>query len=235
MDNIKTLAVITARGGSKGIPLKNIKLLNGIPLINYTIEAALKSHCIDRVLVSTDHEDIANISQNAGALVPFLRPAELSADDTKSIDVIIHAIQYWEKENNSRIDNLILLQPTSPLRTAEDIDAAWGTYIKMKADSLQSVMETDNHPYYLREIANGFLNKFDKTVLKDGLRRQDLKQLYRVNGAIYIAARDLVINQRTLEGHRNASFIMSKEKSVDIDDMFDFRLAEMLIKAKTEC
>ncbi|MCM3040927.1 acylneuraminate cytidylyltransferase family protein [Paenibacillus motobuensis] len=229
----KILAVITARGGSKGIPLKNIKLLNNIPMINYTIEAALQCRCIDEVIVSTDHNEIADISIKAGAQVPFIRPAELSTDYAKSIDVVIHAIKHYEKENNTKISHLILLQPTSPLRTAEDIDNAWEIYLNAEADSLQSVVETNDHPYYLREIRDGLLVNYNKEELRKDLRRQDLELLYRVNGAIYIANRDLIMNCRTFVGDKNAAYIMSRERSIDIDDMLDFRLAKMLFKQET--
>lgn len=226
----KTLAVITARGGSIGIPLKNIKLLNNIPMINYTIKAALQCRYIDEVIVSTDYNEIADISIKAGALVPFIRPAELSTDYAKSIDVVIHAIKHYEEENSTKITHLILLQPTSPLRTAKDIDAAWETYHNTGADSLQSVVETNDHPYYLREIREGLLVNYNKEELRKDLRRQDLEQVYRVNGAIYIASRDLIMNSRTFVGDKNAAYIMTKERSIDIDDMLDFQLAEMLLK-----
>ncbi|WP_110931104.1 acylneuraminate cytidylyltransferase family protein [Paenibacillus bouchesdurhonensis] len=229
MSSLKTLAIITARGGSKGIPLKNIKLLNGVPMISYTIEAALKCHCIDEVLVSTDHDEIACISQTAGALVPFIRPKELSTDHAKSIDVVAHAIEYYERINSCSIDHIILLQPTSPLRTAEDIDAAWRVYLEMSADSLQSVVEVNDHPYYLRKVKDGLLINYDSNDYKENLRRQDLDKIFRVNGAIYIARRDLIMNKKTFVGEKNAAYIMSKEKSVDVDDNLDFSLAELIV------
>ena len=233
MSSPKTLAIITARGGSKGIPLKNIKPLNGIPMINYTIEAALKCHCIDEVVVSTDHEEIASISRNAGALVPFMRPKELSTDYAKSIDVVAHAIEYYEQVNGRSIEHLILLQPTSPLRTAEDIDAAWSVYLERKADSLQSVVEVSDHPYYLRKIKDGFMINYDRNEYRENLRRQDLDKIYRVNGAIYIARRDLIVNKKTFVGERNAAYIMNKNNSVDIDDILDFSLAELIVQNNT--
>lgn len=224
-----TLAIITARGNSKGVPLKNIKPLNGIPLINYTIKAALSSTCINDLLVSTDHQGIAEISREAGAKVPFMRPAKLATDDAKSIDVVVHAIDYYEKERGCRVEHVILLQPTSPLRTAEDIDKAWHTYLELEADSLQSVVETTDHPYYLRDIKDGFLMKIDKNDNRENLRRQDLEKVYRVNGAIYIANRELVMSQKTLTGEMNAAFIMDKTRSIDIDDILDFKLAELVL------
>lgn len=232
MCKTKTLAVITARGGSKGLPLKNIRPLNGIPLIRYTIEAALSSHCIDEVLVTTDHEEIAEISRQAGANVPFLRPSELATDEAKSIDAVIHAVDYYEKHFNCIVNDVVLLQPTSPLRTARDIDQAWAKYQELEVESLQSVVETDIHPYYLREIKEGILYKYDQGENRSDLRRQDLPKLYRLNGAIYIAKRNLVMNNRTLFSERNGSYIMSKEKSVDIDDWFDFLIAEALLRAQ---
>ncbi|MFR9710706.1 cytidylyltransferase domain-containing protein [Paenibacillus sp. MB22_1] len=225
-----TLAIITARGGSKGVPLKNIKPLNGVPLIEYTIKAALSSHCIDEVLVTTDHEEIAKVSRKAGALVPFLRPAELATDEAKSVDAMIHAIDYYEKHFNCKVNDVILLQPTSPLRTANDIDQAWNQYQRLHVESLQSVVETSDHPYYLRDINEGILVKYDQQESRTDLRRQDLSKLYRLNGAIYIVKRDIIMNDKTLFSDRCGAYIMSKENSVDIDDWIDFQIAEVLIK-----
>lgn len=232
MQKHRTLAVITARGGSKGIPLKNIKPLNGIPLINYTITAALKSSCIDDIIVSTDHQGIADVSREAGALVPFMRPEELATDHAKSIDVVIHAVEEYENKYECCVDHVILLQPTSPLRTATDIDSAWEIYRKKNADSLQSVVEAADHPYYLRKVVEDRIYKFSDDKYGDNLRRQDLDRVYRVNGAIYIARRDLVLNQKTLTGEFNTAYIMSKDSSIDIDDILDFQFAEFIISAQ---
>ena len=147
----KILALIPARGGSKGIPRKNIIGLCGRPLIGYTIEAGLKSRYIDTVMVSTDDREIAEVSRACGAEVPFLRPAELASDTAKTIDAVLHAVRTL-REAGKAFDVLVLLQPTEPLRTAEDIDAALEKYFACGEKALVSVSEVDDHPILMRTI-----------------------------------------------------------------------------------
>jgi CMP-N,N'-diacetyllegionaminic acid synthase len=223
------LAVIPARGGSKGIPRKNIMPLHGRPLIQYSIEAALSVKGVEKVLVSTDDSEIAGISAELGAWVPFSRPDALSTDQAKTIDVLKHAISETEKLLEKRFEHVILLQPTSPLRRKDDIEAAIEIYLENSADSLQSVSPSLVHPYLLRTIQNNSLSPFLKQT-DPNLRRQDLDEVYQLNGAIYIVKRDLLLNQDTIVGSNNVGYVMPKERSVDIDDMFDFYLAESLMK-----
>lgn len=225
MGNPNCLAVIPARGGSKGLPGKNIRLLHDKPLIQYSIEAALNSGCVDEVVVTTDNEDIARVSSQAGAAVPFIRPAELATDMAKSIDVLKHAVEFYEQTQNHFFDVIMLLQPTSPLRNALDIKEAYTLFLNNQADSLQSVTLSGVQPYLLREMDNGKLTSYLKDE-KEHLRRQDLKELYALNGAIYIVKRDLLMNSDTLIGPRNCGYIMPRERSVDIDDEFDLKMAE---------
>lgn len=227
-EGLDVLAIIPARGGSKGLPGKNIKLLDGRPLIHYTIEAALKSEYIQKVLVTTDDEEIASISKAAGAEIPFLRPAHLAGDDAKTIDVIKHALSFYEADSQCAIKHIILLQPTSPLRNSWDIDQAYRIYIDHNADSLQSVSPVVNHPYLLRRIVNDQLRPYKDD--RDNLLRQDVESLYQLNGAIYIFKRELLNQKNTLVGDNNYPYVMPFERSIDIDDIYDFWLAERILK-----
>ncbi|KAA8756259.1 cytidylyltransferase domain-containing protein [Paenibacillus sp. UASWS1643] len=225
----KCLAVIPARGGSKGLLQKNIRMLDGSPLIEYTIEAALKSGCMDVVVVSTDNDEIARIAELAGADIPFLRPVELATDESASIDVLKHAVHFYELKLNLHFQYIMLLQPTSPLRNDYDIREAYQLFITHKADSLQSITLADTHPYLLREWNQGIIQPY----LKDqagNLRRQELPELYMLNGAIYIIKRDLLMDENLMVGPNNIGYIMPKERSVDIDDEMDLKWAEFLMQ-----
>ena len=215
------LAMIPARGGSKGIKDKNITPLAGKPLITYTIEAALQSRYIDRVVVSTDSEKIASVARAAGADVPFLRPAELASDTARSIDAVLHCIRVCQG------DIFVLLQPTSPLRTAEDIDAAIETFIAHGEKGLCSVNEIGDHPILTRMMdGDGMLQPLLNT--NSTVRRQDMPTFYHVNGAIYINRID-EINRDTSFNDNPVGYVMPRERSVDIDTVEDLRIAEMLL------
>jgi CMP-N,N'-diacetyllegionaminic acid synthase len=220
---MKTLALITARGGSKGIPGKNIKPLAGKPLITWTIEAALSSCLRDSVVVSTDDVRIAEVAQQAGALVPFMRPAALASDTAPAVDVVLHALQQLPQ-----FDSVLLLQPTSPLRSSEDIDACLALARERCAPSVVSVCESSTHPawtYWLSED-----NRLDP-VLREPLRsrRQDLPPAYSVNGALYFAHADWLKHRRRLIADETVAYEMPAERSIDIDTMLDWRLAEVVI------
>lgn len=226
--NKKILAIIPARGGSKGIPNKNIKELLGKPLIGYTIEAAKQSKYIDEVVVSTDSETIKTVAKKFGAKIPFLRPQSLSDDYAKSIDVVIHCVKYLE-DLNEYYDYIILLQPTSPFRTNIDIDIAIETIISININSLVSVCEVEQNPVLMRIIENNKLRKIINYERLD-LRRQDLPSYYIFNGAIYINSRDMLFEKKCFVDENTMPFIMSKEKSLDIDTYVDFDIAEILMK-----
>ena len=160
------LGLIPARGGSKGLPRKNIKLLLGKPLIAWTIEQALASKYLDKVVVSTDDEEIAKISKKYGAEVPFIRPKELATDKTKGIDVVLHTIR-WMEENGKSYDFLMLLQSTSPLRTFEDMDKAIELLFLKKAKAIVSVCEVEHHPYWSNTLPeDGCMKNFIRKVIK---------------------------------------------------------------------
>lgn len=225
-DNRRLLAVIPARGGSKGIPHKNIIDLCGKPLISYTIKAALDSIYIDYVLVSTDDEEIARVSSEWGAEVPFMRPTELASDTAKTEDTVIHSIKTLEKVGESFTD-LILLQPTEPLRTSQDIDRAIETYYENGCRSLVSVNEVDDNPVLVRTIENGNLRPLLN--VSGTCRRQDMPKYYRVNGCIYINAVD-EINERTSLNDNEIPFVMDRSHSVDIDELSDLALARYYLE-----
>ena len=226
--NKKFLAIIPARSGSKSIPNKNIMSICGKPLIAYTIDAGKKSKYIDEIIVSTDSEIIKVIAQQYGVKVPFLRPEELSKDTSKSIDVVLHVLNFYKK-NHVSFDYVILLQPTSPLRTFEHLDNAIEKLIESKSTSLVSVCEVDENPVLMRRIENG---KLKEVISFEGtnLRRQDLPTFYIFNGALYINSNDMLTNQKKFVDENTVPYVMDKESSIDIDTMLDARLVELIIK-----
>lgn len=226
----KILAVIPARGGSKGIKNKNIKLLNGKPLIAYSIKTALSCPLVDYVLVSTDSQKIADIAKSYGAKVPFLRPAELATDTAKTIDVLIHAVDYLKKQNLT-FDYLILLQPTQPIRQDKDLLETIKTVVDSKINSLVSVCEVEESPVLMRTMAtDGKLSKL--LTISSTLRRQDFPKFYKVNGSIYINKLDKSFNSLTSLNDNEFGYIMPKEKSIDIDTESDFQKAELYFTNK---
>ena len=223
---MKVLGLIPARGKSKGIPRKNIKNLCGKPLIAWTIEESLKSKKLDNVVVSTDDEEIADIAQKYGADVPFMRPAELAGDSTPGIDTLLHAI-----EELPDFDSVLLLQPTSPLRTVEDIYGIIELVKVKKACSAVSVSEAISHLYWTYSLENGKLLNLYKNETK--LLRQDLPPAYNLNGAVYLASRNFLETKRAFKDESTLAYVMPRYRSVDIDDLDDWDFAEYLIKKNT--
>ncbi|MFZ3122402.1 MAG: acylneuraminate cytidylyltransferase family protein [Thermodesulfovibrionales bacterium] len=222
---LKVLGIIPARGGSKGMPKKNIRHLLNKPLIVWTIEQALKSKYIDRVIVSTDDPAIAKISRKHGADVPFMRPAELATDKAKSIGAVFHALLSLPE----KYDYVVLLQPTSPLRTADDIDACVKLCMSKGGNSCVSVTESEKNPHWMYSLnKNGRMHKLIQTE-KTIDRRQDLPKVYALNGAIYVAQVDWLLNNKAFVTDETYAYIMPKERSVDIDNDLDFRFAEFLL------
>jgi len=223
------LAVIPARGGSKGIPRKNVRLLAGKPLIAWTIKAASQSQMLTRVIVSTDDAEIAQVAREWGAETPFLRPPELAQDMTPGMDPILHAINWlWQYEGYAP-DYVMSLQPTSPLRTVDDINSAIQLVLDKQGKAVVSVNQVAYHPYGMKRIdANGCLSDFMPG--KAVVRRQDLPQVYALNGAIYLARRELLLNHQTWYGNQTFAYVMSTERSLDIDTLWDWRLAELVLK-----
>ncbi|MFZ5906247.1 MAG: cytidylyltransferase domain-containing protein [Nitrospirota bacterium] len=223
----KILALIPARGGSKGLTRKNILPFLGKPLIVWTIEEAMASTYLDRVIVSTDDDEIAAISKNCGAEAPFTRPAELATDDAKAIDVILHALD-WLFVKNRRFDLVMVLQPTSPLRTKHDIDNAISLCFSKEAQAVISVCETSHHPYWSNILpADGCMKDFIRPEVLHK-NRQELPTFYRLNGAVYLAYCDYLKETRSFYGDKTFAYIMPASRSVDIDNEIDFKLAEVI-------
>jgi len=227
---LKILALIPARGGSKGIPHKNIAPLAGRPLIAWSIDAALQSGCFTHTIVSTDDEKIAEVSRQYGAEVPFLRPAELSRDETPGLEVCEHALHWMEQNRGEQFDHLFLLQPTSPLRLTEDILGAVRLLEGKNAPGVIGVCEASPHPYLARRIdSDGRLSEMFPDV--DGTRRrQAFPDAYVVNGAVYLATREAVLDRRTLHPAGALAYVMPPERSLDIDTPWELRLAEFIMQ-----
>lgn len=222
------LAIIPARGGSKGIHRKNVKLLAGKPLIFYSIESALNSRYITKVIVSTEDKEIKDISMKYGSEV-IDRPKELAIDNSSTINVIIHSLSYLEKNEKYIPDIVIVLQPTSPLRMAEDIDNSIKIFINKDAESVISVCELEHSPYWSLKIENDYLKPaFGQKYLEN--RRQELPKLYIPNGAIFISKPQTLKVFRSFQCKKTLPYIMPHDRSIDIDNQLDFILTEFLIK-----
>jgi N-acylneuraminate cytidylyltransferase/CMP-N,N'-diacetyllegionaminic acid synthase len=226
--NKKIIGIIPARGGSKGVYKKNIKLLAGKPLIAYTIEAGLRSKYVDRIVVSTENIEIAEISKKYGAEV-IKRPKRLAMDDTPTLLVLQHVVQYLEEKENYHPDIIITLQPTSPLRNEKDIDSAVSKFIRNGADSVVSLCVVEHHPYWMKILKGNKVYPSIK-MKKEFTKRQDLPKIYRLNGAVYVTKRDVLMKENTILGKDTRAIIMPQNKSVDVDTNLDFKLAEILIE-----
>jgi len=229
-NNKKVLAVIPARAGSKRLPGKNILDFSGKPLISWTIEAGLKSKYVDKVIVSTDDDSIARIAKDYGASVPFMRPDELAADDSSTFDVLEHVIETL-RENGDSYDYVVLLQATSPLRSAQHLDDAFETMNKKKAVGVISVCLVDHPIEWCNTLPkDGSMNNFIRPEYRN-IRSQDFEKRYCLNGAIYISLiENLVINKSFFIGAGIASYVMNREVSIDIDTSIDFTIAECLMQ-----
>jgi CMP-N-acetylneuraminic acid synthetase len=226
--NKTALAVITARGGSKGIPKKNIKELGGKPLIAWTIEAARGSKHLDYFLVSTDDEEIAGVSREYGAPVPFMRPAELSTDAAKSIPVVQHAVEWLRAHEGKNFDYVMILQPTSPFRTAEDIDVCIEKIVDTNADSVMSMVKLiDFSAPKLKVLDGDIIKPWLSDEGKESKSRHELADVYKRNCAIYLTRADLIM-QGDLFGKVSRAYLMPSERSVDINTSFDWTVVEAL-------
>lgn len=231
---MRVLTIIPARAGSKGVKDKNIKFLEGNPLINWTILAALKaSSVLDEIIVSTDSKEIARVAEDSGADIPFIRPKNLSTDSSKSIDVILHALIFMEKKLNIKYDWVLTLQPTTPLRSHIDIIDALKSAKNSKFDSIISVVRVlSHHPALMKRIENGKLLPFNLEEV-EGTRRQDYSPAaYMRNGAIYLTKRDVVISQKSLWGKSICPLEMPEDRSVNIDSTMDYFTAESILRDK---
>ena len=231
---MKVVGLITARAGSKGLPGKNLRQLAGRSLLSWTCQAALGAKALSRVILSTDGEDIAAAGREAGVEVPFMRPAELASDRASSIDVAVHAVR-WLEEDGDRPDAVVLLQPTSPLRRAEHIDAAVGL-LTDGVDTVVSVVEVPHHfsPYKVMRQTEGRLEHFIPDPLPfDRYRRQELPPVYARNGPAVLVTRTTVLLEGTFYGSVTVPLVMDERDSIDIDTEDDLQLAELMLERRS--
>lgn len=224
------LGIIPARGGSKSVPKKNIRLLAGKPLIAYTIETAQKCKMLSRTVVSTDDVEIVEVAKKCGGDVPFVRPKDLSLDDTPMVPVLKHAVSFIEKNENVRVDVVVLLDPTSPLRRIEDIENCIKKLGNDNADSAVTVCEVEHNPYFVMMELDGDklvpLIKSDKVIT----RRQDAPKVYRLNAAVYAIKRDVLMDGNKIITKNTEAVIMPVELSAHIDHEMDILFAEFILK-----
>ena len=221
---MSVLGLIPARGGSKGIPKKNIRPIASKPLIAWTIEAALGARLLDRVVVTTDNAEIAEVACAHGAEIPFLRPVELARDETPGIEPVLHALDQLGDYNI-----VVLLQPTSPLRTSDDIDAA----IRLAMERNASVVSVTDAAHAGWTFPMNSKNILDLSNCELVARRQDLPSQWALNGAVYVAAAQRLRSSRTFLTPGTVGYRMPIERSVDIDDELDWRIAEMLLSERS--
>lgn len=225
------LAVIPARGGSKGLPGKNIRMLCGKPLIAWSIEKAKKARHLDVVLVSTDSPEIAAVARRYGAIVPFLRPADLATDCASTYDVIRHALEYYREEEGREFEYIVLLEPTSPLREDDDIDQILQTLDARadECDAIVSVGEVAGHPSIMKRLVDGRVEPFCPELVQT-TRRQDNAPAYFPFGVAYIAKTSALLKENTFYTRRCMSFQVKRYQNYEIDDMYDFLCVESVMK-----
>ena len=222
-----TLIIIPARGGSKGLPGKNVKLLNGRPLLYYTIDVAREIAADQDICLSTDDEEIIKVAENYGLKVPFVRPASLASDNSGTYEVLLHALEFY-KNLGKKYEIIILLQPTSPIRKGQHIKEALSLYSR-DLDMVVSVKKTNSNPYYVlfEENKNGFLEHSKEGSFS---RRQDCPDVWEYNGAVYIINTDSLRHNKLYEFSRIKKYEMDKLSSHEIDDELDWLVAENILK-----
>jgi CMP-N,N'-diacetyllegionaminic acid synthase len=225
------LALIPARGGSKGIPRKNLALVGGRPLIAWSIESARAARAQPRVVVSTEDTEIARVAAAYGAEVPFLRPVELASDQAPGEAPVLHALEWLRTHEGWEPDLVMCLQPTSPLRSAEDIDASIARLEALNADSVVSVAVASPHPFWMKRLdAKGWIRPFMPDV--PAMRRQELPPVYALNGAIYLARRGTFLAAKGFYSDRTCGYLMPAERSLDVDAPWDLELADLMLRAR---
>ena len=216
------LAVVPARGGSKGVPRKNVRIMAGKPLIEWTIGQAAQSRYIDRVIVTSDDEEICQVAKQFGAEVPFVRPAELASDTATGVDVLCHAVQ----NVGADYDYVVLLQPTSPLRECTDIDAAIELCVRRAVASVVSVSEATKSPYWMYQMTEE--GELSPVVENAATNRQQLPRTYALNGAVYVLEVASLLESRAILREDTLGYVMPTERSYDIDTEIDFLICEFL-------
>lgn len=226
---VSVLAIVPARGGSKGVPRKNVRTLGGEPLIGHTLRVAKASRYVTRVVVSTDDAEVAAVAREYGVEVPFERPADLATDVASQMDVVLHSLREVEGLGWGAPEVIVLLQPTSPLRSVEDVDGTIGLILTGDADSAITLGPAPSHPYYMYTLDGP--RPVPLLPPPAGVsRRQDFPEVWVRNGAVYAARRDVLIGNRSFYGSALRAWTMPAERSVNIDTELDFRLAEMLLE-----
>ena len=221
------LTLIPARGGSKGIPRKNIRPFCGKPLLHWTIDAALEADCVDCVVVSTDDAEIAEVAKAGGAKVPFLRPAELASDGAPGIAPVLHALEQFPQ-----VSDVLLLQPTSPLRTSSDIEAIVALREQAGLESAVSLTPSAKHPAWMYNLSGDhYLEPLLQ--MKGAHSRQQLTPAYVLNGALYLASRAFLLREQAFISPDTVGYVMPAERSVDIDTPLDWQWAEFLMMQQT--
>ena len=233
---MRTIGIIPARGGSKGIPRKNLAPLLGKPLLAYTIEAAKASQFLTDIVVSTEDQEIGTVSRDWGAQVPFYRPAELATDKALSVPVVLHALREMEQITSKPYDIVVMLQPTSPLRSAHDIDSGIQLLLDTGADSVISVVDVGgHHPFRMKRVVgqNILINYIDQG-FEDMRPRQELPPVYIRSGALYIVRRSILADQQTFVGRDCRAYVMPEHRAINIDTRMDLILAEQLLRQAGE-
>jgi CMP-N,N'-diacetyllegionaminic acid synthase len=220
--------IIPARGGSKGLPGKNLRVLGRLPLIGHAIASAREAKRLTRFVVSTDSAEIAEAARAHGAEVPFMRPAELATDEAGMVPVLQHAVRWLEASGGPRPDFVVTIQPTSPFRVGEDIDRTIAKVIDTGSDSAQTVVEASYHPFFMKTLDG------DRTapLYPDShtiLRRQDAPAVYQPSGAVYVTRYDLLMRDGRVLGKDNRAIVMGFEASANVDTEWDFLLAELIL------
>ena len=231
MRNKEILCVVPARGGSKSILKKNIKFLDGKPLIFYTIREALKVFKKENIVISSDDDQILDVAKKNGCNVYFKRPKKLATDSAKSYGVVLHSLNFMEKLNNIKYEAIMMLQPTSPLRKSSHIKKSIKIFNSNNVDSIVSVVDVDgNHPYRMKTIKNKYLHNYFDQGFEDMRPRQKLPKIYIRNGAIYLNKRSVIMKNKQLVGKKVMPLIMEAKYSINIDSIIDFYVAEQMIK-----
>lgn len=229
---MNVLFIIAARGGSKGVPRKNIRNLGKLPLIAYKIISAKRCKYNKRIVVSTDDEEIATVSKQYGAEVPFVRPTELATDSASSMDVVLHAMNWITQNDRQKYDYVCLLEPSSPFASFKDLDAALELIDVKKADTLLGMKEVEVSSTFIHPIdQNGKLSLFYEAIFNmESVRRQDQKREYTMNGCMYIARWDYFMENKLFHSYNSVPYIMTSEASIEIDSMLDYYTAQLMVE-----
>lgn len=231
---MEILGVITARAGSKTIPRKNLRLLAGQPLITYTCEVARAAGRLTRTIISTDSREIADVCRATGVEAPFIRPVELAQDNTIGVVPLLHAVEWLMQHEDYSPDCVVLLQPTSPLREAQDIDGAVDLLLRSKAAAVVGVTPVEVHPYWMKQVddQNRMINM--TPVEKADDNRQNLPPVYAVNGAIYVIRRPALLSGRSLFPPDTRVWIMPPERALDVNTPWEMHLVDLVLKDRMQ-